>query len=198
MIKDNSEEADLSQENGSEESTANPDTTQEEQDSGQQHDGQNDGEQQEGQSHEDYQAKLNATNRFLKKEGYEFQEGRWQKKADTTQQAEGSKEQKPAQPASLTRDEAILIAKGFSDEQLEKAKKIAAVENIPLTEVPNNDLYISWQTKRETEKKEQEAQLGVGRGGRRSNKKTFGTKGLTPDEHKELFKEKMGSSASIR
>jgi hypothetical protein len=106
--------------------------------------------------------------------------------------APAAKPAEPAQPASLTRDEAILIAKGFSDEQLEKAKKIAAVENIPLTEVPNNDLYISWQTKRETEKKEQDAQLSAARGGRRSNKRTFGTAGLSDEEHKQMFQEKIG------
>ncbi|TQF41169.1 hypothetical protein UNPF46_08595 [Bradyrhizobium sp. UNPF46] len=98
----------------------------------------------------------------------------------------------PAKPASLTRDEAILIAKGFSEEELEKAKKIAEVENIPLTEVPTNDLFITWKTKREAEKKEQDAQLGVGRGARRTVKRTFSTPGLSDSEHKEMFKEKIG------
>jgi hypothetical protein len=39
---------------------------------------------------EDYQGKLNATNRFLKKEGYEWKDGKWQR-------PEASSEQKPAQ-----------------------------------------------------------------------------------------------------
>lgn len=101
-------------------------------------------------------------------------------------------ETKPESPASLSRDEAILIAKGFSEDELERAKRIAAVENIPLTQVPDNDLFKTWKERRDAEAKQQAAQLPSSKGARSTVKKTFATKGLSDDDHKALFNEKMG------
>jgi hypothetical protein len=186
MAKDEQTEgADLSQENSNDTST---DTSQENQDNGQQDGGQSDGAQDEGSQEDDYQAKLNATNRFLKKEGYEFKDGRWQKKASG--QAQHQQQQAQATPG-LTREEGILFAKGFSEEEVEQAKKVASLQGVKLTEAVTDELFTGWKAKKDKEAKDRQAQLGVSRGARPATKKTFATQGLSDEDHKQLFQEKM-------
>ena len=109
-----------------------------------------------------------------------------------TPAAPAAKPAEPAQPASLTRDEAIVIAKGFSEEELEYAKKVAALERIKVTDAVTHDLFTGWKTKRDTAAKEQKAQLPASRGAKSTVKKSFATPGLSPEEHKQMFQEKMG------
>ena len=139
-----------------------------------------------------YQGKLNATNRFLKKEGYTFNEEtkQWQKPAVTPQ--DRSEPQKEQSPASLTRDEAIVLAKGFSEDELEYAKKVAAVEGIKVTEALENSLFKTWKSTNDEAVKRQKAQLGTSRGARSSVKKTIDAPGLSDDEHKAMFAELNG------
>lgn len=137
-----------------------------------------------------FRAIVNAQNRFLEKEGYEFEDGKWRKKADEGSQ---KKEPKPAKKATetLSKAEVIAYAKGHTEEEVEKAKKIAVLEEIPLSEALESDLFKSWKSENERKKKERDAQLGGSRGSRAKVKKTFATKGLSDDDHKELFKEKV-------
>jgi hypothetical protein len=98
-----------------------------------------------------------------------------------------------ATPASLTRDEAIVIAKGFSEEELEHAKKVAALEGIKVTEAVTNDLFTAWKSKRDAEVKQRDAQLPTSRGARSAtSKKTLSTPGLPAAEHEALWREKQG------
>ena len=152
------------------------------------------GTQEQDQSQGDYQAKLNATNRFLKKEGYEFKEGRWQKAQQSSGEGSAPIEQEQSAQAagSLSREEAILFAKGFTEAEVEKMKKVAAVEGIKLTDVPANDIFTAWKAKQDAEARDREAQLGASRGGRSKVHKTFETKGLSDEEHRALFQEKIG------
>lgn len=100
----------------------------------------------------------------------------------------------PSAPATgLSRDEAILIAQGLSVEELDKAKKIADLEGIALLDVPKNDLFTTWKEKRDKEAKTQAAQLGASRGSKGSVKKSFTTPGLSDEDHKALFKDKIGA-----
>lgn len=194
MMVENTEDTDLSQDNGGGETAENADQSgqQDQQDNGQQQDAQQDDTQQDT-SQENYRGKLNATNRFLEKEGYEFKGGRWQK-PDASQQGSSASQQehKSAKPASLTRDEAIVIAKGHSVDELEQANKVAALENCTVVEALDKDLFKDWKTRRDAAAKQQAAQLGVGRGSRATSKKTFATKDLSDDDHKDLFNEKVG------
>lgn len=186
--ENHSEEADLSQENGNDQST---DTSQEEQDNGQQDDGQQSVDEQDGGSDEDYQGKLNATNRFLKKEGYEFIKGKgWQKKA-SVQAQQSSTGQAQATPA-LSREEGILFAKGFSETEVEQAKKVAQIQGVKLTDAVRDPLFTGWKAIEDKKAKDREAQLPASRGGRTTVKKTLATPGLSDEDHKALFNEKIG------
>lgn len=85
-----------------------------------------------------------------------------------------------------------LYAKGFDDEQVSKAQKIAAIEGIPLDQAVSTELFVAWNTKRDEDLKAQKAQLRASNGSRVAVKKDLKTPGLTPEEHKALYKEKYG------
>lgn len=103
-----------------------------------------------------------------------------------------AKKDEASQPASLTRDEAIVIAKGFSEEELEHAKKVAVLENCTPVQALDNDLFKDWKAKRDKVAKEQAAQLPASKGARATVKKSLSTPGLSDEEHKQLAKEKLG------
>lgn len=98
----------------------------------------------------------------------------------------------PAATSSLSRDEAILIARGLSEEEVEYAKKVATLQVVKVTDAVNDDLFKTWKTKKDKEAKDAEASLPPSRGARSTLKKTFNTPGLTPEAHKELFNERLG------
>lgn len=92
----------------------------------------------------------------------------------------------------LSRDEAILYAQGHSDEAVAKAKQIAALEGMSVRDAANSEMFSIWKEKREREVKEQKAQLAASKGSRATVKKTFATAGLSDEDHRELFNQKMG------
>jgi hypothetical protein len=97
----------------------------------------------------------------------------------------------PAAPASLTRDEAIILAKGHSEEELEQAKKVAVLENCTPVQALEKDLFKDWKARRDADVKQQQAQLPASRGARATVKKSLNTPGLSDDEHKQLAKERL-------
>jgi len=102
----------------------------------------------------------------------------------------------PAAPASatpgLTRDEGILFAKGFSEDEVEYANKVATLEGVKLTEAVNNDLFKGWKSKKDQEAKQRDAQLPASRGARANVKRTLATPGLSEEEHRSLAAEEAG------
>ena len=91
---------------------------------------------------------------------------------------------------SLTREEAILIAQGTDTASLEMLNKIAKLEGISLLEAKENGLYKSFVAQNEQEKKSAAAKLGASHGSGRIESKSLS--GLSRDEHKRMFEEKMG------
>lgn len=119
----------------------------------------------------------------LKREGSKDGEA---SKADKTEQKADT-----AAPA-LSREEGILFSKGFSEEEVEQAKKVATLQGVKLIEAVNDDLFTGWKAKRDKEVKDRAAQLGPSKGGKPTTKKTFTTSGLSEEDHKALFNEKLG------
>lgn len=99
---------------------------------------------------------------------------------------------KPSKPNStLTRDEAILIAKGYEDEDLSilktlQAGKKAQGEDLSLTELIKDPLYEAYVERREAKKKSEEAQLRASG----SSKAHVNKKPMTPEEHQEFAAKK--------
>jgi len=93
---------------------------------------------------------------------------------------------------SLSRDEAILIAKGYDEEALENLNKIAKATNKNIKEAQEDPLFIAWQEKREAEKKSEKARLGASKGsGYGEDKLDFSKPGLSREEHKKLWQKTM-------
>ncbi len=93
----------------------------------------------------------------------------------------------------LSREEAILFAKGLSEQEVDQASKIAKIEGISLTEALNDDMFVAWKEAQERKAKSAKAQLGASNGSPQSpEKKSFDSKGLEREDHKALFDKRLG------
>lgn len=88
----------------------------------------------------------------------------------------------------LTRDEAILIAKGVDDRVIDEAKIIAEAKKIPLRDALEYPTIKSFQRDLEQEAKKQKAQLGASKGGGSNSSDDLTQKvGMTREEHKKAL-----------
>jgi hypothetical protein len=101
----------------------------------------------------------------------------------------GTKDKTKDKPEALSREEVILFAQGLSEEEVEQASKVAALQGVKLTEAVKDDLFTGWKAKRDKQVELQKAQLGGSKGAKASVKKTFDSPGLSDDDHRALFKE---------
>ena len=93
----------------------------------------------------------------------------------------------------LTREEAILFAKGLTPEEVEKAKHVAALEGVNPLVAAESDYFKHWQTTQKAEQEEKETQIGASKGSIKARPKAdFTTPGLSDDDFKKMWKEKMG------
>lgn len=89
-------------------------------------------------------------------------------------------------------DELKLIARGLSDEAIEKAKIIAKGNNTSLQEALKDDMFIAYQAKVAQDKKKEEAKLGASKGSGESQDETLIKAGMSREEHESAFKKVMG------
>lgn len=90
-------------------------------------------------------------------------------------------------------DERLLKSQGMSDELLEELKALAKVRGKSLLDTQSDPIFKTIKEAKEAEAKSQKAKLGASRGsGSVKKEKTFNTKGLTPEEHKQLWLESEG------
>ncbi len=93
---------------------------------------------------------------------------------------------------TLTREEAILFAKGLEEEDVDDIKFIADRKGINLIEASKTREFKTLQKTREVDKKNENAQLRASKGSKVTRKKSFQTENLSAEDHKRLFEEKMG------
>ena len=91
----------------------------------------------------------------------------------------------------ITRSEAILLAKGFEDEDIDVAKSIAKGYNISLAEAVKHKVFTAYKTEKDSEIKKQKASLGASQGSG-SSKKSGIKPGMTEEEHKAFFNKAIG------
>lgn len=108
------------------------------------------------------------------------------KKGDHSKQI--TQETKPAE-SSFSREEAFLIAKGFSEEDLDDAKFVATRFGKSLKDAAEMSQFKAMKAARLQEAEEQAAALRASQGSKTTQKATFAT-AADDDEHKKLFKEK--------
>lgn len=141
---------------------------------------------------EDTQTETDATD-------WEAEAKKWkaiaERKARKAEQAKADKPQ--ARPksdqGSLTEDDILVITTLQDKELIERARKIARLEGISLAEAVNNPMFQYAKSAYEEEQKQEKASMEASRGsGSRGQKKTLTSSGLSKEEHKELWKQRLG------
>ena len=89
-------------------------------------------------------------------------------------------------------DELKLIARGLSDEEIDKAKVIAKGAGIALQEAIKDPLFLSYQATLKEKERKEKAKLGASKGSGESQDETLIKPGMTREEHQEAFKKVMG------
>lgn len=89
-------------------------------------------------------------------------------------------------------DELKLIARGLSDEEIEKAKIIAKGNGSTLQEALKDDMFITYQAKLKEDKRKADAKLGASKGSGESQDETLIKPEMTREEHQEAFKKANG------
>lgn len=98
---------------------------------------------------------------------------------------------KPASQESSI-EEVVLLANGMDEELLEQLKKISKVQGTSLLKTQADPIFVAVKEKFEKDRKEQQASLGASRGsGQIKPKLDFKSKGLTEEQHREMFEAKF-------
>lgn len=108
---------------------------------------------------------------------------------------EKSSDSKPTQNSNsnsqvLSREEAILVASGFTEEDLDYLNVVAKGTGLSIKEAREHPLFATYLDKIAAEKKAKRAKLGASKGS--SVNKPVSMAGLTPEQHQKIWKEKMG------
>ena len=93
---------------------------------------------------------------------------------------------------TLTREEAILLAKGMDEDDLDQLKKIAAFNETTILEAQDDPLYTAYQTQKVEAKKKEEAELGAS-GGSGAHSKGGAKPGMSDEDHRKLWEESRGN-----
>lgn len=111
-----------------------------------------------------------------------------------------AKSEKTEKQITSNHDETFVIsalgAKGLSFDEIstyvEKARKIAQVEDIPLAKALDTDYFKTFDKQFQDEKKQELASVGASRGsGGSVNKKNLQTPGLSDQEFQDMLKSKL-------
>lgn len=105
--------------------------------------------------------------------------------------AEKDKPVEAPQPTndSLSREEAILIAQGMDEQDLDELKDIAKAKGLPLLKAKDTPIFQAYLDAREAEKKKEKARLSTSKGSQVTEQVDIAS--LDPDAHKALVKEVM-------
>lgn len=103
------------------------------------------------------------------------------------------KEKKEAKPSkktntesSLSREEAILYAKGYTDDEVSLANKLSKLEDIGVLEAIEDSVFKTRHEDRLRKEQAEKAELGASKGsGHAKSDKPIGQ--MNKDEHKEFF-----------
>ena len=89
-------------------------------------------------------------------------------------------------------DELKLIARGLSDEEIDKAKVIAKGSGVALQEAIKDPLFLSYQATLKEQARKEKAKLGASKGSGESQDDTLIKPEMTREEHEKAFKKVMG------
>lgn len=99
----------------------------------------------------------------------------------------------PDAPPTESVDERILKSQGMSDQLLKELKRVARFNEVDLITAQNDPMFLAIKNKYEQEERDKAAALGASKGsGAGKSRKDFSTSGLSSEDHKALWKQKMG------
>lgn len=103
-----------------------------------------------------------------------------------------------AQPQNLNnnnpqlQEELKLIARGLSDEEIEKAKVIARGNGVSLTDAVKDEMFVLFQSNLKEKQRKENAKLGASRGSGETQEDTLIKPEMTREEHMAAFKKVNG------
>jgi len=110
-----------------------------------------------------------------------------------TAEATPKVETKATETSSLTKEEAILFAKGYSIEEVERINKIAVLDGVNPLVAAETDLFKVWKSQEDKKRQDETSELDTSKGSPRFKKaKSFNDPSLSPDEHRKLWEKSMG------
>lgn len=114
------------------------------------------------------------------------------RKEREAQNATSSDTEQPInQTSGLTREEAIFIASGYTEDDLNYLNVVAKGTGLPIKEAKEHPLFETYLQKVEADKKAKRAKLGASKGS--STQKPVELAGMTPEEHKKYWASRMGN-----
>jgi len=113
------------------------------------------------------------------------------KKAEALAKVAKSKPLTNETPATLTREEAILYAKGYSDEEVDLANKIAKINGTTIIKATEDELFrVKYEQRLKKEKLERASLSPSAGSGRVKADKPQGE--MTREEHEAYYRKVMG------
>lgn len=135
----------------------------------------------EGASEEDFKEYWEKKTKTL-----EAQKAHWKGKYEKATQATPQKEPElKTNNEYLTREEAVLLAKGYDEEDLNRLNLLAKADGKKLTEVVNDEMFVAWKEKKDDKVKAVKAQLGSSKSSTSKSSKSVSE--MTPEEHKAYW-----------
>lgn len=100
---------------------------------------------------------------------------------------------KTSSNSSLTEDDILVITTIQDKELINTAREIAKLKGVTLSEAADSTMFRLAKAEREEQVRQEKVSMEASRGsGNRGKKKDFKTSGLTPAEHKELWRSRQG------
>lgn len=112
------------------------------------------------------------------------QKEHWKKKANQSPPLEKT-ELKQTNTEYLTREEAVLLAKGYDEEDLARLNLLAKADGKKLNEVVNDEMFVAWKEKKDDKIKAVKAQLGSSKSSTSKTSKPVSE--MTPEEHRAYW-----------
>jgi hypothetical protein len=92
--------------------------------------------------------------------------------------------------SGLTREEAILIAKGYTDDEVALAIKLSKVNEVPILEAVKDEFFTTKVEERKAKERSEKASLPSSSGSMYKSQKPTGE--MTREEHEAYYKKVMG------
>jgi len=118
------------------------------------------------------------------------QKAHWKKKAETSKEDKPSNKSNETQP-SISREEAILFAKGYTEDEVDLAIKLSKINNITVSEAVKDDYFTNKVDSRIKKEKSANASLAPSSKGNFKGSKPY--KEMTEEERVAQFNKAMGN-----